>query len=94
MFILSFIFQSLGCLLYAIAFWKSPFDLILEKGDSIALAVQSGPSCVKFPPSCPYSKGFQDLIMCMITLDIKKRPFVNDIIDKLALLIEASEDKL
>ena len=86
--------QSLGCLLYAIAFWKSPFDIILEKGDSIALAVQSGPSCVKFPPSCPFSKGFQELIMWMLTLDIQKRPFISDIADKLTLLIETSEDKL
>jgi len=85
---------SLGCLLYAIAFWKSPFDIILEKGDSIALAVQSGPSCVKFPPSCPFSKGFQELIMWMLTLDIQKRPFISDIADKLTLLIETSEDKL
>ena len=86
--------QSLGCLLYAIAFWKSPFDIILEKGDSIALAVQSGPNCVKFPPSCPFSKGFQDLIMLMLTMDIQKRPFISDLTDKLTLLIETSEDKL
>ena len=90
----SFCLQSLGCLLYAIAFWKSPFDIILEKGDSIALAVQSGPNCVKFPASCPFSKGFQDLIMLMLTMDIQKRPFISDITDKLTLLIETSEDKL
>ncbi|VDM43164.1 unnamed protein product [Toxocara canis] len=33
---------SLGCLLYAICFFRSPFDDIYERGDSIALAVQSG----------------------------------------------------
>ena len=84
----------MGCLLYAIGFWKSPFDIILEKGDSIALAVQSGPNCVKFPTPCPFSKGFQGLIMWMLTLDKQKRPFVGDVIDKLALLIEASDDVL
>ena len=91
---LKFHFQSLGCLLYAIAFWKSPFDIILEKGDSIALAVQSGPSCVKFPASSPYSKSFQELILSMITIDLKKRPFIDELINRLSLLIETSEDKL
>lgn len=36
------IFQSLGCLLFALCFFRSPFDDIYERGDSIALAVQSG----------------------------------------------------
>lgn len=34
-------FQSLGCLLYALCFFSSPFDEVHERGDSIALAVQS-----------------------------------------------------
>lgn len=33
---------SLGCVLYAMCFFKSPFDAAYEKGDSVALAVISG----------------------------------------------------
>ena len=40
-------FQSLGCLLYAMAFLESPFDKIFAQGGSIALATQS--DNVKFP---------------------------------------------
>ena len=92
--VISLFLQSLGCLLYAIAFFKSPFDIVLERGDSVALAVQSGPSNAKFPKNSPFSKGFQDLILWMLTVDLQKRPFINDVITKVALLIETSEDQL
>uniref|UniRef100_A0A1I7XT82 non-specific serine/threonine protein kinase n=1 Tax=Heterorhabditis bacteriophora TaxID=37862 RepID=A0A1I7XT82_HETBA len=39
---------SLGCCLYAMCFFVSPFDLIYERGDSIALAVQS-PEKIAYP---------------------------------------------
>ena len=84
----------MGCLLYAIAFYKSPFDLILEKGDSVALAVQSGSDSVKIPTKSSFSKGFHDLIFWMLNLDLNKRPFIEDIISKVSVLVEASEDKL
>ncbi|VDN32938.1 unnamed protein product [Dibothriocephalus latus] len=38
---------SLGCLLYALCFYESPFDKIHSMGDSIALAVTSGR--IRFP---------------------------------------------
>ena len=94
-YIANFLFQSLGCLLYAIANFKSPFDIVLEKGDSVALAVQSGlPSNAKFLSNSSFSQGFQDLISWMLTVDLQKRPFINDIMTKVSLLIETSEDKL
>lgn len=34
--------QSLGCVLYAMCYFTSPFDPIYERGDSVALAVLSG----------------------------------------------------
>lgn len=45
---------SLGCVLYAICFFKCPYDVIYEKGDSVALAVLSGN--VIFPDNSPYSE--------------------------------------
>lgn len=48
---------SLGCVLYAICFFKCPYDIIYEKGDSVALAVLSGN--VGFPEDSPFSEvGF------------------------------------
>lgn len=45
---------SLGCVLFAICFFKCPYDVIYEKGDSVALAVLSGN--VIFPENSPYSE--------------------------------------
>lgn len=45
---------SLGCVLYAICFFKCPYDVIYEKGDSVALAVLSGN--IDFPENSPYSE--------------------------------------
>lgn len=44
---------SLGCVLYAICFFKCPYDIIYEKGDSVALAVLSGN--IIFPENSPYT---------------------------------------
>ncbi|XP_032672112.1 serine/threonine-protein kinase 16 isoform X2 [Odontomachus brunneus] len=38
---------SLGCILYALCYFKSPFDTVYERGDSVALAVMS--AHVTFP---------------------------------------------
>lgn len=46
--------QSLGCILYAMCFFKCPFDPIYEKGDSVALAVLSGN--IFFADDSPYSQ--------------------------------------
>lgn len=45
---------SLGCVLYAICFFKCPYDVIYEKGDSVALAVLSGN--IAFSESSTYSE--------------------------------------
>jgi len=37
-----FLLQSLGCTLYAMCFYESPFDTVHQRGDSVALAVISG----------------------------------------------------
>lgn len=48
-----FLFQSLGCVLYAMCYFKSPFDAVYERGDSVALAAISGN--ITFPESSPYN---------------------------------------
>lgn len=45
---------SLGCVLYALLFNKGPFDYVVERGDSIALAVQN----VKYTiPPIPFERA-------------------------------------
>ena len=50
-----FTFQSLGCLLYAMCFYKSPFEAVYERGDSVALAVLGGNISFPDPASHQYS---------------------------------------
>ncbi|CAH1107541.1 unnamed protein product [Psylliodes chrysocephalus] len=45
---------SLGCVLYAMMYFKSPYDIIYERGDSVNLAVISG--TVHFPQEAPFSE--------------------------------------
>lgn len=46
-----FFFQSLGCTLYAMCYFVSPFELAHQRGDSVALAVISG--IIEFPENTP-----------------------------------------
>jgi len=46
--------QSLGCVLYALMYFKSPFDAVYERGDSVNLAVISGN--VFFPEETPFEQ--------------------------------------
>lgn len=48
------LFQSLGCILYALCYFKSPFDAVYERGDSVALAVMS--ANITFPEDAPYTE--------------------------------------
>ncbi|VDD86872.1 unnamed protein product [Enterobius vermicularis] len=49
---------SLGCLLYALCFFRSLFDDIYERGDSIALAVQS--------PNIVIPNGHPLVVFCLL----------------------------
>lgn len=40
--------QSLGCVLYCMMFGEGPYDMVFQKGDSVALAVQNP---IAVPPS-------------------------------------------
>ncbi|CAG0888572.1 unnamed protein product [Darwinula stevensoni] len=70
---------SLGCLLYALCFFEGPFDDVVRRGDSVALATVSGN--IRFPTSSPYSKGLHDLILLMLRVDCRERPHIGKVLD-------------
>uniref|UniRef100_A0A1I7VLY8 non-specific serine/threonine protein kinase n=1 Tax=Loa loa TaxID=7209 RepID=A0A1I7VLY8_LOALO len=76
-----FVCESLGCLLFALCFFRSPFDDIYERGDSIALAVQSGK--ITYIESHPYSQKILDTIHAMIAVDPKNRPSITSVCELL-----------
>nr|CAD7459402.1 unnamed protein product [Timema tahoe] len=71
---------SLGCILYAMCYFKSPFDSVYECGDSVALAVISGN--VKFPENSPYDQEMHNLIMYMLKVNPMERPYIYSVIEK------------
>ncbi|CAD6187859.1 unnamed protein product [Caenorhabditis auriculariae] len=69
---------SLGCCLYALCFFVSPFDLTYEKGNSIALAVQS-PQMIPYPKEAPYNEEVMDLIKWMLAVESEQRPSAREV---------------
>lgn len=83
---------SLGCLLYALCFFKSPFDVVYEKGDSVSLAVISGN--IKFPENSTYSTEMHEMILQMLRVNPIERPFIYGVIEKCQDLITKLENRL
>ncbi|XP_069165691.1 serine/threonine-protein kinase 16 isoform X2 [Procambarus clarkii] len=79
---------SLGCLLYALCFFKSPFDAVYERGDSVALAVVSG--TFKFPETHPFSQDLLELIESILKVNPEERPYVDWIINTVDQLNKSS----
>ncbi|XP_025933767.1 serine/threonine-protein kinase 16 [Apteryx rowi] len=71
---------SLGCVLYCMMFGEGPFDMIFQKGDSVALAVQNP---VAVPPDSRYSAALHRLLSSMLTVNPQERPHVTDVLDQL-----------
>lgn len=71
---------SLGCILYAMCYFKSPFDAVYERGDSVALAVISGN--VSFPESTPFDNEIHELILYMLKVNPMERPYIYSVIEK------------
>lgn len=84
--------QSLGCVLYALCFFKCPFDPIYEKGDSVALAVLSGN--IPFPEESPYSQDMHELVLYMMRINPMERPYVYSVIEKANDLIAKLEQRV
>jgi serine/threonine kinase 16 len=72
---------SLGCVLFALCFYKSPYDIVYERNDSVALAIVSGK--IDIPQDSPFfSDGMHDLIRYILVLDHTQRPFLQDVLQK------------
>lgn len=67
---------SLGCVLFALCFFKSPYDAVYERGDSVSLAVLSGK--IPFPESSPYSQELHELMLFQLKTNPMERPFVSN----------------
>eukprot|EP01113_Clastostelium_recurvatum_P048643 TRINITY_DN8904_c0_g1_i3.p1 TRINITY_DN8904_c0_g1~~TRINITY_DN8904_c0_g1_i3.p1 ORF type:complete len:113 (+),score=19.05 TRINITY_DN8904_c0_g1_i3:128-466(+) len=72
---------SLGCILYAMCYNMSPFDVDPGQG-SVSLAVLSGN--IPFPDidetNSEHHDAVRDLIRSMLQQDIEMRPFIPDIV--------------
>ncbi|CAG9815010.1 unnamed protein product [Phaedon cochleariae] len=71
---------SLGCILYAMLYFKSPYDIVYERGDSVNLAVISG--TINFPQETPFREEFHDLIRLILEVNPSNRPFIDEVIEK------------
>ncbi|XP_023342481.1 serine/threonine-protein kinase 16 [Eurytemora carolleeae] len=81
---------SLGCLLYSLMYFKSPFDSVYERGDSVALAVQSGD--ISFPTlKKPYSDPVQQLVRKMMNLDMSFRPSIDGVIEETENILSSEQ---
>ncbi|XP_065269520.1 serine/threonine-protein kinase 16 isoform X2 [Emys orbicularis] len=72
--------QSLGCVLYCMMFGEGPYDLIFQKGDSVALAVQNQ---IRVPANGRYSAALECLLSSMMVVNPQDRPHVSHILDQL-----------
>ncbi|KAM6979435.1 serine/threonine-protein kinase 16 [Aplochiton taeniatus] len=70
---------SLGCVLYCMMILEGPYDMVFQKGDSVALAVQNP---VTIPPSCSYSEGLQTLLNSIMVSNPQERADINWVLDQ------------
>ncbi|XP_006008957.1 serine/threonine-protein kinase 16 [Latimeria chalumnae] len=70
---------SLGCVLYSMMFLEGPYDMIFQKGDSVALAVQNG---VTIAEDCRYSQSLQNLLSSIMTVNPQERPDITWVLNQ------------
>lgn len=71
---------SLGCVLYSMMMLEGPYDVVFQRGDSVALAVQNP---VTIPASCRYSSGLRLLLSSIMVSDPEERPGLDWIQDQI-----------
>lgn len=82
---------SLGCTLYAMAYGQSPFEVNMDQGGSVALAVLNNQ--YKFPEDSQYSKELNETIRWMLTANPATRPSIQQVIAKLDDLLKKSSNE-
>ncbi|XP_031414056.1 serine/threonine-protein kinase 16 isoform X1 [Clupea harengus] len=70
---------SLGCVLYSMMMLEGPYDMVFQKGDSVALAVQN---LITIPQPCSYSQSLQVLLSSMMVPNPQERPDVHWVLDQ------------
>lgn len=83
---------SLGCTLYAMCFYESPFEKVHQRGDSVALAVIA--ANVKVPDKNQYSSGLMDLMMSMLTVNPMERPTIEMVMRRLEPIRDQHNNRL
>lgn len=78
---------SLGCVLYAMMFGEGPYDMVFQKGDSVALAVQNQ---LIIPQSSRHSSAVRQLLASMMTVDPQERPHIPHLLSQLEALQPAA----
>ncbi|KAI6177645.1 Protein kinase domain-containing protein [Aphelenchoides bicaudatus] len=73
--------RSAGCVLHALCFHRSPFDAVVERGDSIALATMSYK--FKAPMKHEFSDSLLQILTEMLTVSTTDRPKCSQILEKL-----------
>ncbi|KAL3065680.1 serine/threonine-protein kinase 16 isoform X1 [Trematomus bernacchii] len=70
---------SLGCVLYCMMMLEGPYDMVFQKGDSVALAVQNP---VTIPQSCSYSGSLKMLLSSIMMSNPQERPNIHWVLDQ------------
>lgn len=83
---------SLGCVLYALCYFISPYEDIWLKGDSVQLAVLNGR--INFPENSTYSEDLKELILFQLKTNPMERPFIHTVIEKTQDLITKLENRV
>ncbi|KAI8080767.1 kinase-like domain-containing protein [Gilbertella persicaria] len=76
---------SLGCTLYAMAYGQSPFEVNLDQGGSVALAVLNNQ--YKIPHDSTYSDELNQTIQWILTTNPAERPNIHQVISRLDELL-------
>ena len=83
---------SLGCVVYALCWWESPFDQVYTRGDSIALAVQNG--CPELPTTGNYSSELHQLIEALLKREASDRLGIDTVIQRIDALLNCAENRV
>ena len=78
---------SLGCLLYAMAFYKTPFEAISENGGSLLLAIAQGK--VVFPMQSTCSENCRQLMLDML-VEPATRLNIDQVLDRIEQVLGSS----